>query len=152
MKTFLKNFMLFCIGFTVYMCIEGVWKTFVSGSAQSFFMGLLGGLVFLTCGFINKLFTWEMPLVVQTLIGTIITLILEFGTGLILNVWLKLGIWDYSDLPMNIMGQISLPFTFVWVILVLACIFVDDYLRWIMYGEEKPHYHFLIKGNHVTKN
>lgn len=39
MKTFLKNFMIFCVGFTLYQCIEGIWKTIGPG------MGVLNASV-----------------------------------------------------------------------------------------------------------
>ena len=42
----------------------------------------------------------------QMLICSIIITAVEFTSGLILNVWLGLGIWDYSNMPFNILGQI----------------------------------------------
>lgn len=65
---------------------------------------------------------------------------LEFITGVIVNIWLKLGVWDYSGLPLNILGQVCLPFYFAWVGLSVVAIVFDDYLRYWFFGEEKPHY------------
>ena len=39
----------------------------------------------------------------------------EFFSGLILNVWLKLGVWDYSDLWGNVMGQVAPRFALYWL-------------------------------------
>jgi uncharacterized membrane protein len=66
--------------------------------------------------------------------------VLEFFAGLIVNVWLGLGVWDYSGVPFNIMGQVSLPFVFAWVALSAVGIWLDDYLRWKLYDEERPSY------------
>lgn len=147
MKTFLKNFMIFCVGFTSYQCIEGIWKTIGPGmgGVECFCMGLLGGFSILLVGGINKVFKWETPIWLQSIIGGLGILAMEFITGLLVNKWLcpLLGrpiIWDYSDVPGNILGQICPYFFIAWIILAGACILVDDYLRWKIYDEEKPHY------------
>ncbi|MBQ3003172.1 MAG: hypothetical protein IJD82_05525, partial [Clostridia bacterium] len=43
----------------------------------------------------------------------------EFVTGLIVNHWLHLSVWDYSDVPLNLLGQICLPFSLVWFVITL---------------------------------
>lgn len=147
MKAFLKNFMIFCVGFTLYQCIEGIWKTIGPGmgGVECFCMGLLGGFSILLVGGINKVFKWETPIWLQSIIGGLVILVMEFVAGLLINKWLcpLLGrpiVWDYSDVPGNILGQICPQFFIAWIILAGVCILVDDYLRWKIYDEEKPHY------------
>lgn len=154
MKNFLKNFLIFCIGFTVYQTCEGLWKIiFNSSGAESFLMGTVGGLVTICIGLFNeKNFKWEWPIWIQVLIGTFYALILELLTGLFLNKWLcpllnKPLIWDYSDLPFNFYGLLCPQFVPAWALLVIACILVDDYIRWKVYDEEKPHYVWWWKKN-----
>lgn len=53
----------------------------------------------------------------QCLIGTLITLVIEFVSGYILNIKLGLDIWDYSSIPFNLMGQICLPYGILWFFL-----------------------------------
>ena len=65
---------------------------------------------------------------------------MELVVGIPLNLMLGLHIWDYSSLPFNLLGQICLPFTVLWFFLALLCIFVDDWLRHILFHEERPHY------------
>ena len=81
-----------------------------------------------------------MPFELQCIIGAIVITLGEFIFGYILNIKLGLNIWDYSDMPMNIMGQICLPFTLAWCALSGVCIVLDDYLRYWFYDEEKPVY------------
>ena len=48
--------------------------------------------------------------------------------------------WDYSSMPMNLLGQICLPFSLLWILVGIIAVVVDDYLRYWLFGEEKPHY------------
>lgn len=41
----------------------------------------------------------------------------EFLVGLIVNKKLKWGVWDYSKLPLNLMGQICPLYSFFWFLL-----------------------------------
>ena len=94
----------------------------------------------LLLGLINKKYTWDIPLLIQMLIGTFIITLMEFIFGCIFNLLLNLNVWDYYDLPFNIMGQICLPYMFLWFLLSPVCIVVDDYIRYLFFNEEKPHY------------
>ena len=135
LKVCLKLLVLAVIGGAIYVGIEMLWR---GHSHPSMF--ILGGLCFVSIGLINELFPWKLGIVWQALIvGTMVTC-LEFITGVIVNIWLKLGVWDYSGLPLNIFGQVGLPFYFAWVGLSVVAIVFDDYLRYWFFGEEKPHY------------
>ena len=137
----LKLLVLVAAGGSIYYLIEFIYKTFISGGILHWSMFLLGGLCFLIIGALNEKLPWEMSIVKQGLIGAIIVTVLEFVFGIILNIILKLNIWNYSHLPLNIMGQVCLPFTIAWFFLALIAIMLDDYLRWKWFGEDKPHYH-----------
>ena len=65
---------------------------------------------------------------------------MELVAGVILNIWLGIGVWDYSHLPLNLWGQICLTYSLIWVVLSAVGIFLDDYLRWKLYGEQRPKY------------
>jgi hypothetical protein len=135
LKVCLKLLVLAVIGGAIYVGIEMLWR---GHSHPSMF--ILGGLCFVSIGLINELFPWELGIVWQALIGGTMVTCLEFITGVIVNIWLKLGVWDYSGLPLNILGQVCLSFYFAWVGLSVVAIVFDDYLRYWFFGEEKPHY------------
>ena len=61
-------------------------------------------------------------------------------TGFTLSRIGKQDGWDYSDMPFNILGQVCLPFSALWVLLSALAIILDDYLRYWLYHEEQPHY------------
>lgn len=140
MKKVFKPAILFMIGGTIYSLVEIIWRALRGSTPTHWTMFILGGLCFLVVGAINEYFSWETPFIIQTIIGTGIVLLLEFIFGCVLNLWLGLGIWDYSDTPFNILGQVCLPFAFAWLFLVAFAIVFDDYLRYWFFKEEKPRY------------
>ena len=63
---------------------------------------------------------------------------------------MSLNIWDYSDLPFNLMGQICLLFSVFWFFLSIIAIWLDDYLRYKFYGDKKPKDLFEYMKNLIT--
>jgi uncharacterized membrane protein len=50
----------------------------------------------------------------------------EFAVGMVVNQYLSLGVWDYGDMPCNILGQICPLYSFLWFLLcVPICFFVE---------------------------
>ena len=62
------------------------------------------------------------------------------NAGLVLNTCLGMAVWDYSTLPGNLWGQICLPFSALWALLAGFAVVLDDWLRYWMFGEDRPHY------------
>jgi uncharacterized membrane protein len=137
-RKFVKLFVLFLIGGMIYYGIEILWRGYSHPS-----MYILGGVCFVLVGLINEYFPWDMSFLLQSLIGAGIITGAELVTGIIVNIWLGLNVWDYSAIPTNIMGQICLPFSLLWVLLSGVAIVLDDYVRFWFFGEEKPHYSLL---------
>ena len=75
----------------------------------------------------------------EVFIGFLGIFVIEFLSGLILNRGLGLNLWDYSHLPLNIMGQITLLFAPIWLIIVPFAIFLDDQLRYVLFNGCKPY-------------
>lgn len=123
------------IGGWLYLAIELLWR-----GRTHWTMGVLGGLCFVVIGLLNERLPWEMSLPLQALAGAAVVTAAELVAGIILNLWLGLGIWDYSGLPFNLWGQICLPYSLLWVPLALAAVLLDDWLRYWLWGEERPRY------------
>lgn len=135
MSKHLKTAVLFCCGALAYAAVEIVWRGYTHWT-----MAVLGGLLFLLLGGLNNWIPWEMPLTMQMAAGALVVTAAEFAAGVVLNVWLDLSIWDYSELPYNIMGQICPQFTLAWAGLSLVAIVLDDYIRYWLWDEQKPVY------------
>ena len=74
-------------------------------------------------------------------LSSIIIIGLEYITGYIVNIKLELNIWDYSNLPYNLNGQICLLFFNLWFLLSIVGILIDDILRTFVFGENFPKYY-----------
>ena len=133
-----KYEILFFVGATIYVIIEKLYRGY-----SHWTMFLLGGICFIALGLINEVIPWDMPLLLQMFIGGVIITVLELITGCIVNLWLGWNVWDYSELPFNLWGQISLFSSIVWVGLSLVGIVLDDFIRWKWFGEDKPHYRWI---------
>lgn len=124
MKQWLKKeFFIFVIFGISYFTLEILYRGY-----SHWTMIFLGGIVSILIGLINEI-TPNMRMWKQMFLGTILITVFEFILGYILNIKLGLGIWDYSNIPFNIMGQICLPFSFLWFVLSYFVIMLDDILK-----------------------
>lgn len=135
MKKFCKLGFLFIVGALIYLVVEILWD----GNTH-WTMGLLGGVCFVSIGGLNEFLNWNLAIWKQCLLGSLLITTLEFVFGVILNIWLGLNVWDYSTLPLNIKGQICLPFSLIWIVMSGVAIVLDDWLRYWLFKEERPHY------------
>ena len=131
----LKYLFLSVVGGTIYIGLELFWR-----GHSHWTMFILGGICFVCCGLLNEVISWETPISRQMFYGAIIITLLEFITGCIVNLYLGWNVWDYSDVPLNIYGQVCLLFSIAWYYVSGLAIVLDDYLRYWFFGEEKPHY------------
>lgn len=130
-----KYAVLLTVGGLLYILMELVWR-----GRSHWTMFLLGGLCFVGLGLINEVLPWDMPLWRQVLMGACIVTALEFMAGCTVNLWLGWGVWDYSNMPGNVLGQICPQFFLLWLPVSLAGIVLDDILRYRWWREERPHY------------
>lgn len=123
LKWLLKEFIIFLVFGITYALLEILARGYTHPA-----MIVLGGICGVLVGLLNDS-TPDMPILVQCLLGSIIITILEFISGCYLNLYLGLNIWDYSSLPFNLLGQVSLKFTIIWFILSVPVIYLDDYIK-----------------------
>lgn len=113
MKRLFADACLFSFGYSAYSLIELAWRKYTH-----FTMGIAGGLCFLA---LYRLFGRFKNLAVykKCLLGSAVITSIEYIFGVILNLRLKLKIWDYSDMPLNLSGQVCLLYSLFWAILSL---------------------------------
>lgn len=138
-KHFLEHLVMFFIMGALYVCVEFAYRGY-----SHWTMILVGGLAGFVIGELNcRHFSWDMAVLSQCIIGSIITTIIEFVSGCIINLWLGWNVWDYSLLPYNALGQICLLFSVFWIVISFPTILLDDWLRFKLFGEEIEGYKWL---------
>lgn len=147
-KILLKYLFLLCVGGSIYYLVEVFYRGY-----SHYTMFAVGGICFVLIGLLNEGMSWDLCIEKQVGLGLASVLIVEFVSGCILNLWLGLGIWDYSDLPFNLLGQICLPFALLWIPLIIIAILLDDSIRYTFFDEQKPKYtsHILQKIKSLIK-
>ena len=120
-----RNATIFIIFGLIYGLLEILWRGYTYPS-----MIIVGGICGLIIGLINEKFNYSV--LSQMVIGMVIVTVIEFVSGYVLNIKLGLGIWDYSNMKYNFMGQICPQFSMVWFFLSYAIIYIDDYIRKVM--------------------
>lgn len=128
---------LLILGGAIYYGIECLWRGY-----SHITMFFVGGMAFILIGLINEIVDWNMLFWWQMTIGDVCVLILEFTFGVIFNIILGLNVWDYSDLPFNILGQICLLFALLWLPIIAFAIVLDDWIKYLLFHGKKPHYRF----------
>ena len=132
---FLRGFALYCAGGMSYGLIETAWR----GSTH-ISMFFVGGLCFLVIGMLDE-FEYKPCLMLQMPICAALITSVELCSGLFINMALGLNVWDYSQLPLNLLGQICLPFSVLWLALSLPAIYLDDTLRHFLFGQPMKRLH-----------
>ena len=70
-------------------------------------------------------------MLLQMVQGALIVTVIEFFTGLIVNIWLGWNIWNYYDMPFNLLGQVCLPFSIAWLFLSAVAVWAENALHFV---------------------
>ncbi len=113
-KKIKKYSLLFIIGAIGYAAIEIIWRGNTHWS-----MMIAGGLCFIMFSLVAEKLK-ERPLALKVAVCALGVTAIEFLFGVVFNLILKMGVWDYSHMPLNILGQICPMFTILWAGVALA--------------------------------
>ena len=100
---------MFIFGAIGYPLLELLWR-----GRTHWTMSLAGGICTVLLLTVSRL---PLSRPILWLLGALSITAVEFAVGCIVNRWLDWGVWDYSKLPLNVWGQISLPFSLLWFVL-----------------------------------
>lgn len=103
----IKPYLLFCVGGSIYVGLELLWRGRSHGS-----MFLAGGICFLMIGQLNRVQP-RLPAPVRALAGAGIITMVELAAGLLVNRTYQ--VWDYRGQPGNFLGQICPAFCLLWI-------------------------------------
>ena len=117
---FRKQLLLFCAGGLAYVGIELLWR-----SRSHISMFFAGGSCFLLLGRLTKLRP-RPPLWLRGCLGALSVTQVELLTGLLVNR--HYTVWDYRKTPLNLFGQICLPFSLLWIPLSILAMWLYELL------------------------
>jgi len=116
----------FCSGALIYGIIELMWRGYTHWT-----MLLLGGLSFAVIYLIEV--NLNFSILIKCFAAASFITAAEFVTGIIVNVILEWNIWDYSDIFLNVAGQICPLFSFFWFLLSIPafrlCVFLTNRIQ-----------------------
>lgn len=108
-----ENLLIFTLGGALYGLIELIWRKYTHWT-----MVLTGGFCFLV---LYRIFTVrkKLSIVKKCLIGSAVITAVELVAGFIVNIRLKLNVWDYSNMKINLCGQICPLYSALWALLTV---------------------------------
>ncbi|MBQ3126537.1 MAG: hypothetical protein IJC15_05645 [Clostridia bacterium] len=126
---FAEYFLVSAIGGVGYYALEVAWRGWSHWS-----MALTGAICFALyyrlCA-VSRRSLWQ-----KALSGAAIITAAELCVGVVVNLWLGMAVWDYSNLPLNLFGQISALYSALWFALCLPMAGVCRALRRRVFGLE----------------
>ncbi len=126
----MKTLTLFLFGAFSYGLIELIWRGFTHWS-----MLLAGGLCFLIVHWLNRSLSGKVHYLTLCVLGAAAVTVVELIFGAVFNLWLGMRVWDYSAIPLNLWGQICLPFSLMWVALMFVALNLERQVRFRMFGD-----------------
>lgn len=117
---------LFLIGGIVYVLIEISYRGYSHIS-----MFIVGGICFILISSLNEL-PFKMPIALQMFISCLLITGIELISGIIVNIFLHLNVWDYSLERFNFLGQICLKASIAWFFLSLPGIYIGNFIKSIL--------------------
>ncbi len=106
--------LLWLIGGCAYVLLELLWR-----GRSHWSMLVVGGTCFECIGQISRRFR-RLRLSARASLCALTVTAIEFVSGCILNVWLGMGVWDYSGMRFHLKGQVCLLYTVLWGLLSVA--------------------------------
>ena len=138
MRRVLDHILRWIAGGAVYGLLEILWRGHTHWS-----MILLAAVLCIPLDLCNNYLPWEWPLWIQAVLGGLTITAAELLAGLALNIWLGLGVWDYSRMPGNLWGQICPQFSALWCLLAGTVIVLFDWMDYWIGGGERPRYRLI---------
>lgn len=123
--------LVFVSGGGIYSLLEILWRGYTHWT-----MAVTGGVCMLLLNGVNRLCS-RWALVFRCLTGSAIITSIEFVVGLIVNRAAGLAVWDYSDMPGNLLGQICPAFSAMWFLLCIPAFGICRGISWLGRGKGK---------------
>ena len=135
-KSFMKYLLLFTFSGYIYVCLELIFRGY-----SNITMMFASSICAIPMIILNNKFTYEIDFLLQLFLCAIFATLVEFIFGMLFNR--DYSIWDYRNMPLNLYGQICLPFSLLWMIIAACVIPLMDWIDCYIFGykpNKKPYY------------
>lgn len=123
-KKKLQYIFMLIVGGLSYFGIEMIYR-----GRSHFTMGIVGGLCFLGIFLIDSKLKYNI--IIKAIICSVMITTIELLAGIVLNIYLQLQIWNYTRLRFNILGQVSLLYSALWIIISFPAIYLSRLIQMI---------------------
>lgn len=134
MKKIWEYILLLCFAGYTYVCLELLFR-----GRSDVSMLIVASICSIPIIFLNNIFSFEMDFLLQVIICTFSTTGIEYLAGQFF-VNKDHQIWDYSNIPFNLNGQICLRFMIIWFVIAAIMIPLFDYLQYLIFDGLRPYY------------
>lgn len=108
-----RSMFVFALGGCAYYLLEIAYR-----GRSHYSMFLCGGICLCGLYMIHRICRHNFA-IYRWILGAMLITVVEFWCGVIVNLIFDLGVWDYSHIPYNLLGQICLPFCVLWFFLCI---------------------------------
>lgn len=119
-----REALLFLAGSWAYPALEMLWRGKTHPS-----MALAGGVCLCLIDRVCCTALRESSILSRCVAGAGVITGVELAMGLVLNCMLGFDVWDYSNVPLNLMGQVCLPYSLLWLGLSLPAMALCELCR-----------------------
>ena len=123
MRKFCEMLAVFGIGAGGYTMVELLWRGY-----SHWTMALTGGVCFL-CIYLTELCFAHVSMWKKCLVGSLVITQMELTVGFFVNILLMWDVWDYSDQPVHLFGQICPLYSALWFLLCIPCLYLCRLIR-----------------------
>lgn len=123
----------FLFGGLGYGLIEVIWRGKTHPS-----MVMCGGICFVAIHLVNGKMR-KHSIFMRAFVSMLVITAVEFIFGCIVNIGLKLAVWDYSKMRFQLLGQVCLLYSFFWYLLSLIVSAAGNLMRHISKAKAKFH-------------
>ncbi len=123
LKNIQKDILLFSAGGIAYGGLELLWR-----QRTHWTMMVTGGVCFLALYKLYARFP-RLSMPEKCVLGSLVITSLEFAVGCVVNLALGWNVWDYSRMPLNLLGQICILYSVLWGFLCIPISVLCSILR-----------------------
>lgn len=121
MKTVIINIILFLLGTSFWALVETIFRVIVSHPPTSLITCCIAGVALII---IYNLSKTRINIILSGFFCCGIITVLELIIGVVCNIYLKMNLWNYGGMFLNLFGQICFKYICIWYIISVLFLYL----------------------------